>query len=410
MGVIMPNFYWNGIDSAGQILSGYRVAGDVGELKDQLLTDNIALLSAKPKLNLWFQSKKLFWGKKLSTYEFVSFFEQLSILISGGVELWEALNTISVQTQNQKIKHIIEHIKREVEYGKHLSAALGGLPKIFDDFIVQMIGVGEESGKLDLVLTELAEHLKQSYELRRDLLNSAAVPLFTLFFAMAIIIVIFVGVVPQFQTFFSSLGKKIPSSTQRLIAISDFLRSWNLLFIILFFIATGVVLFLAFGKTKIKRGTDFVLLRSPFFSRLIILSNLAGFLQALNLLLKSGIPLRNAILTARAAVKNVYLKEKLDEVAGQLAVGKSLADSFGALQGFYQCDMLVSLIRVGEQAGSLNVVLDKACLFFSSELKRSTVLMTSFFQPLLLVVVGIIVGIIVWIIYLPIINLAYSLG
>ncbi|KKQ32155.1 MAG: type II secretion protein F [candidate division TM6 bacterium GW2011_GWF2_37_49] len=406
----MPNYFWKGIDFAGKELSGYRFAGDVDDLKIRLLAEGIAILSAKPKSSLMFKINNIFAGKSLSVYEFAAFFEQLAILISGGVELLTALRTISSQTQDHKIKNVVESIGAEVERGNLLSVALTKSPDVFDEFIIEMIRVGQASEQLALALTELSESLKKKYELRRDLINSAAVPLFTLFFAFAIILAIFIGVVPQFQNFFVSLGKNIPSSTQKLLAISNFLRSRSAFFCVGGMAILALALSLAVGKVKMKKFKDSILLNSPFFSRLIVLSDLTGFLQSLSLLLKSGLPLIDAILTAKSAVGNYYLKEKINEVADQLTVGKSLTESLNCLQGCYKFEMLSSLIRVGEKAGNLDAVLDKASQFFGNELKRSTVLMTSLFQPLLLVIVGLIVGVLIWIIYLPIINLAYSLS
>lgn len=406
----MTNFYWNGINAGGKSMSGYRKANTVDELKNMLLIEQIALLKAKPRSNITLKINNLFQSQRLSAYEFTSFFEQLSVLIDGGVELLEALGTISNQSQNHKIKNIIESIKLEVERGNSLSVALNKNSNIFDPFIIQMIVVGEISGKLPQVLTELAEYLKKNYDLRQDLVNSAAVPIFTLVFAFAIIAVIFIYVVPQFQTFFDSLGKKIPPSTQRLIAISNFLRSRKALFAILGLFASSSLIVAALGKTKTKKLMDLALLWCPYFNRLIILSSMASFLQTLNLLLKSGIPLIQAVATAKSSVKNFYIQEKISHVIDQLEIGKSFTDSLAGLSNIYKYDMLASLVRVGEQASSLDIVLDKAGQFFNSELKRMINSVTSFFQPILLLVIGIIVGILVWIIYLPIINLAYSLN
>ena len=406
----MPNFFWKGIDSAGKELSGYRFADDINDLKALLLADCIAFLSASAQSSLLFKISNIFAGKRLSAYEFAAFFEQLAILISGGVELLTALRTISSQTQDHKIKNVVESIRAEVERGNILSVAIAKSPDVFDEFIIEMIRVGQASEQLALALAELSEYLKKKYELRRDLINSSAIPLFTLFFAFAIILVIFIGVVPQFQNFFVSLGKNIPSSTQKLLAISNFLRSRSAFFCVIGVTILALALSFAVGKVNMKKFKDNILLNSPFFSRLIVLSDLTGFLQSLSLLLKSGLPLIDAILTAKSAVGNYYLKEKIANIADQLTVGKSLTESLNCLQGCYKFEMLSSLISVGEQAGNLDAVLDKASQFFGNELKRSTVLMTSLFQPLLLVVVGLIVGALIWIIYLPIVNLAYSLN
>lgn len=406
----MPNYFWKGINSDGQELSGNRFADGVDDLKVRLLAEGIAALSIKSQSSLMFKVNNIFVSNKLSSYQLAAFFEQLAILISGGVELLAALRTISSQAQDHKIKQLVDLIKSEVERGNLLSVALARSPDIFDKFIVEMVRVGQVSEKLSLVLTEISEYLKKRYELHRDLINSAAIPLFTLCFAFAIIIAIFIGVVPQFQSFFISLGKNIPSSTKKLLAISDFLRSQKALFCVggMAFFVLVVGFFV--GKINLKKITDKALLNIPFFSRLIILSDLTGFLQSLTLLLKSGLALPDAILTAKAAVGNYYLQENINEIIDNLTVGKSFTESLNCLNKCYKFEILSSLVSVGEQAGNLDVVLDKAGIFFANELKRTTTLMTSFFQPLLLVVVGLIVGALIWIIYLPIINLAYSLN
>jgi type II secretory pathway component PulF len=257
---------------------------------------------------------------------------------------------------------------------------------------------------------QIALNLKKKQQLKKDLLNAALMPAFTVFFALLIVVIILLVVVPQFEMFFSSLGKKLPAATKIIVAISHFLASrWFLIWMGLFWACIfGLVSLL--GVKKIKQFKDRFLISIPYFKNFIELSNFTYFLQAFSVLLKSGIPIKDAFICACDSMSNLYLKAKVKMVIQDITRGRTLSDAIALLPKFYRQENLVALIKVGEQTGTLSDVLSKVTESFQDELKHFVVILTSFFQPILLIIIGLIIGVMIWMIYLPIFNLAYSIS
>lgn len=409
----MPKFYWKGINLSGVQCKGVFVAQNYDDLKSQLLQQGIALLSCKSADKTQFNWQ--IYSKKLSKYDFIDFFWQLSILLDGGVDLLSAINTIEKQegSGNKRdilLRDVLTELRQALQTGNSFASALSKYNKIFDDFIIQMVQVGQHSGNLSFVLAQIALHLKKNQQLKKDLFNAALVPMFTVFFAMMIVVVILLVVVPQFQIFFNSLGKQLPTATRRIIRISNFLRSWQGLCMLIGICGSVFILLFFLGQDKIKKFKDWLLLKIPYIKNVVELANFTHFVQALTVLLKSGITLKESVVCARDSMNNVYLKAQINKVLDDINRGQSLSDAIAALPEFYKKENLVALIRVGEQTGSMVNVLEKATEVFQEEMKAYILVVTSLFQPVLLIIVGLIIGLLVWMIYMPIFNLAYSLN
>lgn len=403
----MPKFLWEGIDSSGKQIKGFLFAESQELLKNQLLHDGIALLNCKiADKKKW----SLGFGVRLSPYEFINFFDQMAMLLDGGVDLLTAIKTVEQQEQDVKLRDVLSSVRIDLQNGNSLSVALLKYNKIFNNFIIQMIEVGLKSGLLSFVLTQISLHLKKSQQLRKDLINAAMMPMFTVFFALLIVVAILTIVVPQFEVFFGSIGKGLPAATKRIIGISNFLRSWHGALTIVFIIVSVIGVILILGKKRVRHFKDWFFLSIPYVKNLVELSNFAYFLQGVTVLLKSGIPLKDSVICARDSMNNLYLRVGVDTVIDGITRGRALSDAIALLPSFYRQNNLVALIKVGEQTGALADVLGKATESFQDELKRFVVILTSFFQPVLLIIVGLIIGLLVWMIYLPIFNLAYSIG
>jgi type IV pilus assembly protein PilC len=401
----MPKFWWEGIDSSGKQCKGFLFAESNQDLSAQLLQRGVALLKYRVA-----DKNFLPWGNRLSKYDFIEFFEQVSILLDGGVDLLSAVKIIQQQAKIGKVRDVLTGIKDALQNGKSFSVALQSYKSIFDAFIIQMVQVGQHTGNLGFVCAQIASYLKKNKQLKKNLINAAMMPVFTMLFALLIIFVILIFVVPQFQLFFKSLGKNVPSSTRRIIAVSRFLRS---VYGMWFFILVGLVgwcIFFMMDWNRLKKIKDGVLLRIPYVKNFVELSNMTYFIQALTALLKSGIPIKDAIDCAKNSVNNLYLKERLGLVLDNICIGRSLSESVASMPYFYKQDNLVALIKVGERSGKLGDVLSKAADAFQEELTRFIAMLESFFQPVLLIIVGLVIGILIWIIYLPIFSLAYSLN
>lgn len=405
MRLIVPKFWWEGVDSSGNKCKGLLGAESYEDLNDRLLKSGIALLSYKNADKRFFQLRN-----KLTRYDFIEFFEQISILLDGGVDLLSAIKIVERQTKGVKAQAVLADLKKSLQDGKNFSEALQAHNEVFDTFIVQMIQVGQHTGNLGFIFAQIALYLKKSRQLKKDLINAALVPMFTIFFAVLIVLIILIVVVPQFQVFFSSLGRQVPAVTRRIIAVSCFLRSVYAMWLLILICFVGVGAFFVIGKIRAKKIKDRILLSIPYIKNLVELSNITYFIQALTLLLKSGVSLRNSVVCAKDSVNNFYLKERLNLVLENIDKGWSLSDSIASIPNFHKQDNLVALIKVGEQTGELSDVLNKATEIFQEELRRFILIVASFFQPVLLIVVGLIIGMLVWMIYLPIFNLAYSIG
>ncbi len=374
-------------------------------LRTQLLNNGVALLDCSIA-----DKKRWEISRRLSQYDFINFFDQMAMLLDGGVDLLSAIRTIEQQEQNNKLRDILGSIRIDLQNGNSLSVALSKHNKIFNDFINQMVEVGLRSGQLGFVLAQISLHLKKNQQLKKDLYNAALMPMVTVFFALLIVIVILIVVVPQFELFFSSLGKQIPASTRRIIGVSKFLRSWRAGIALITAVTSFFGLMFLLGKKRVRHIKDLILISLPYVKNLVELSNFTHFLQALTVLLKSGIPLKDAVICARDSMSNEYLRSGVNAAIDNITRGRTLSDSIGLLPSFYRQATLVALITVGEQTGALADVLGKATESFQEELKRFVLILTSLFQPILLITVGLIIGILIWMIYLPIFNLAYSIG
>ncbi|MFH1253924.1 MAG: type II secretion system F family protein [bacterium] len=401
----MPKFLWKGIDVAGNQVKGNVFADNQEVLRNQLLNNGVALLSCSI-----LDKKKWQISRRLSQYDFINFFDQMGMLLDGGVDLLSAIKTVEQQEQNNKLRDILGCIRVDLQNGNSLAVALSKHKKIFNDFITQMIEVGLRSGQLSFVLAQISLHIKKDQQLRKDLYSAALMPIVTVFFALLIVVVILIVVVSQFEVFFSSIGKQLPTATRRIIWVSKFLRSWRgaaaLIALVLGFFG-GIILL---GKNRVKQFKDWLFISIPYVKNLVELSNFTHFLQALTVLLKSGIPLKEAVICSRDSMNNSYLRCNVNAAIDNITRGRMLSDSIALLPSFYRQATLVALINVGEQTGALADVLGSATESFQEELRRFVLILTTLFQPVLLITVGLITGILIWMIYLPIFNLAYSIG
>jgi type IV pilus assembly protein PilC len=401
----MPKFLWKGINSSGDRVKGYVFADSQETLKTQLLNNGIAMLSCSAE-----NKKKWQVSGRLTQYDFINFFDQMAMLLDGGVDLLSAIKTVEQQEQNNKLRDILGRMRVDLQNGNSLAVALSKHNKIFNDFITQMIEVGLRSGQLSFVLAQISLHIKKNQQMKKDLYNAALMPIVTVFFALLIVIVILIVIVPQFEIFFSSIGKQLPVSTGRIIWVSKFLRSCRGTTALIGIVCGFFGLIFLIGKKRVKHFKDWTFISLPYIKNLVELANFTYFLQALTVLLKSGIPLKDAVICARDSMGNDYLKNSVNVAIDNITRGRTLSDSIASLPSFYRQATLVALINVGEQTGALADVLGKATESFQEELRRFVLILTTLFQPILLITVGLITGLLIWMIYLPIFNLAYSIG
>lgn len=397
----MHHYTWKGIDASGNTKRGTLSADTPNHLKDQLLLSGVALLSYSKKSDVLLGLRK-----KTGQTSLITFFEYLGHLIESGIPLLKSLELVITQLDDHNLTSILKNITQQVKKGESFSGALKKFPETFDPIVIQLITSGEKTGNLILALTYLSTHLKEQNTFKKTLLQAALFPLFTITFAVIILLGILLFIIPQFETFFGTMDKALPPLTQGIITLSAWLRSWKGLA----FALTAAGGALAFNYITPKNITQNIMHKIPLLGTIIITANLINILHMLSLFLKAGIPLKDALETISASIKNHHLNKKLHAITLDISAGQSLSSQLPQLAPAKETELLATFVALGQQTGKLDLMLDKAAAIFEEKLKKQIALFTLFFQPALMIIVGLIIALLMAAVYLPLFNLAYSVS
>lgn len=372
-------------ESARQILSGRNIKIQSLSKKAQDIKINIPGLGG------------------VKTKDMVIFTRQFSTMLNAGIPLVECLNILSQQVENPQLRSIISTIKIDVESGKPLNDSLRKHPKVFDALYSSLVEAGEAGGLLTNVLDRLSVYMEKADALKGKVKSAMAYPT-----AVSIIAVIIVGglltfVIPQFKTMFEDMGQKLPGLTAGLIATSDYVKG-NILMILGIFFGIGTAIFV-YKRTKSGvRFFDSIAIKLPIFGTIVRKSAVARFTRTLGTLVSSGVDILQAMeITARTA-GNVIIEEAVmksrQSIAGGSEISKPLAET-----GVFP-PMVVHMISAGEKSGALEEMLGKIADFYEVEVDNSVEALTSMLEPLVMVFVGGILGVIVIAMFLPILSMS----
>lgn len=343
-------------------------------------------------------------NKRVKTAELLIFTRQLSTIVSAGLPLLQGLDILSDQTEDPSFSAIIQAIAQDVESGETFSDALRKFPKAFPDLYVSMVRSGEAGGDLDGVLLQLADYLEASEDLKRRIKSAMTYP--TVAFGMIILIAagLIVFVVPNFATIYDQLGGKLPAPTRILIGTSDFLRTWYAIPSIVLVIAAIIMFVRVYGSSQSGRyNLDALKLRVPVFGGLQRKVAISRVTRTLSTLTRSGVAILQALeIVERTAGNEVYAKA-IRESADSVRNGETLADPLARSEVFPA--MVTRMIAVGEKTGALESMLMKISEFYDSEVRAMVDGLTSLIEPILIGMMGIIVGFIVIALFMPILNL-----
>ncbi|MCJ7579786.1 MAG: type II secretion system F family protein [Candidatus Aminicenantes bacterium] len=400
----MPVFLWNGKNRFGDVVGGKRVARSEQELTMALAREQISGLTlSKEKTQIkipFIQSQKVSL-KDISLYS-----RQLSVLIDAELPLIQSLNILSEQSKNKYFKQVIQDIREDVEAGSSLNQAKKKFPKVFDNLYCNLIASGEQSGSLDVMLKRLAEYLEKIVKLRAQVKQAMVYPTSVLSFSLLIVIFMLWKVVPVFSTIFVELGADLPGLTAVILALSGFIQK-NILFLFLGILA---LIFLAKYSKQTEPGKkvfDKMLLKLPLFGGLLLKVGLSRITRTLSTLIAGGVPMLECLKITSSTAGNVILEEQVIQARTLVSEGSSLTDAFKGVGQFPF--MFVQLMGVGEATGTLDEMLAKLADFYDDEVETSVATMLSVLEPLLLICVGGMVGLIVISMYLPIFSLMQQL-
>lgn len=395
----MPYYAWQGVNIFGDIKSGKSFARTYDDLDKLLFSQNIAIISHK--------SAKVFkFFNKISQDDKINFFRQLAVLTSSGVRLPDALMILCDQTNNIELKQVIFQLESDVMAGLSLSEALQKHKNLFDPIVVQIVQVGQESGDFGICLNQLCDYLQERQAFYKKIKSAAMLPLITLGFFFIVAFSIFVFIVPRFADVFLSIGKELPPLTKMILGISDFLQSYYFIFGILASIFFVIILKKCLKMPVIKIFIDKLYINMPFIGEIYRQSFLVQFLRSVSILLKSGVRLVPAINISKGSINNNIIKSQINNLEQDVFAGSSLSESMVNYGDKLFPQDLIAIVKVGEESAMLEVMLERAAFIYFEKISRSIFFFTTIFQPMLMIMLGLLVTLLIFAIYIPIFGLA----
>ena len=398
-------FTYEARTSEGEVQTGTVEAPSEEVALQTLQNYNLIILDISPEKSGWGLRSDIEFFSRVKRDEVVLFSRQLSVMFDAQVPLLRALRTLSNQAKSSKFKGAIMSISEEVDAGTSFAQAISRYPKIFSNFYVAVVKAGEASGRLQEVLNYLADHEEKSYDLERKVRGALIYPAFIVFSLVAVGTIMMIFVIPQITSIFDETNTALPILTVIVIAISDFMRNfWWLLIILVFGGGFGLLRFI-----KTPRGKaifDVVILNIPILNNLFKKVFLARFAENLSTLIHGGIPIIEALEITGDVVGNETYKKTIKKASEEVRKGGNIST---ALKENKYIPVLVSqMVSVGEESGKLDFILSKLGDFYQKEVDVMVDNLTSLIQPILILVLGAAAGLMVAAILLPIYNLSSS--
>ncbi|WP_309710469.1 type II secretion system F family protein [Armatimonas sp.] len=413
----MPTFTYTARATDGKSLTGTSEASNPAELRQRLTEQGYSVQKVAPAKTVKKKTKAqlnepTFMDKfqKVKLDDLSIFCRQFSTMIDAGVSLVRCLDVLSEQSQSPKLRRIIFDLRAEVEAGNMLSKAMSKYPSVFSNLFVGLIRAGEVGGVLEESLQRLSIFLEKDVELRRKVKAAMTYPIIVSTVALGIVMFLTIYIVPQFLKMFIDLGLKaedFPAMTMSLKIFSDFLvEKW---YIMLGSVGISVVAFKMFTRTKFgRRVADRAKLKVPVFGKLNHKVALARFSRTLSTLLSSGVPILQALETVAGTVSNEILSDAILDARARVREGDVISEPLRKSKMFPP--MVVQMISIGQESGSLDTMLSKIADFYDGEVDAAITSLTAAIEPVLIVFLGFTVGYIVIAMFLPLVGLIQGLS
>ena len=388
----MPKYIYKAKTEEGEQISGRMQAMDENDLHLKLRQENKYLITAK-------REEDVQRVHKIKAKYLADFCRQIGTLSASGVSLVRALNIIAQDESNKKNeKTIYENILRQVRQGKALSEAMEEQEEAFPELLINMVRSAETVGNLDETSMRMADYYDKQFRMHSKISNATLYPKILSFVIVVVVIFMLSYILPQFQELFDQM-EVLPLPTRILFAMSDGIREHWLILIILSAIVIPLMIFVA-HVPQVKLQLDRVKLHVPVFGKLLKIIYTARFARTISSLYSSGIPIVQALQIARRTIGNTYIDSQFDEAVSRIRTGGNLSDSLDLVDGFTK--KLTSAIRVGEETGSLDTMLNSIADSMEFESNMAIDKMVAALEPILIIVMAIIVGFIMVSVLMPI--------
>jgi type IV pilus assembly protein PilC len=388
-------FAWEGKDKSGKIVRGELRAGGESVVSATLRRQGVLVTKVKKKT---YRS-----GKKVSEKDITLFTRQLATMMKAGVPLLQSFDIVAKGNDNPSVSKLVQDIRSDVETGTSLNQAFRKFPLYFDPLFCNLVGAGEQAGILEDLLTRLAIYKEKTLAIKGKIKSAMFYPVSILAVAFIVTAVIMIWVVPAFKEVFKSFGADLPAPTLMVMAMSDFMvANWYIIFGLLF---GGLYLFFQSWKRSLKmqRSMDKLLLKLPIFGAVIRKATIARWTRTLATMFAAGVPLVESLDSVGGASGNAVYLDATKRIQTEVSTGVSLTVAMQNSDVFP--NMVTQMVSIGEESGSLDNMLGKVADFYEDEVDEAVASLSSLMEPLIMVILGVLIGGLVIAMYLPIFKL-----
>lgn len=391
------SFLWKGKNKTGKLVSGCSSAANSTLLKLELRRQGIIPIKIR-------NATAFCWQRKRPAAKDITYFtRQLATLIIAAIPLVQALEIIARGQTNIALNHLYLQIKIALEQGLSFSAALSKYPKYFSELYCHLVQVGEQSGSLDIILARIADHKEKTENIKAKIKKALYYPVTVIIVAIIVTSLLLIWIVPQFQQLYQSFGADLPTLTLLIMRLSHSLQQLGWLLLIIIGAIIGLLLF---AKQKIAKFALFIdrfILQLPIGGDILTKAIIARFTRTLATTYAAGLPIVTALATVEKAAGNLYYSQALADIREQVAGGQPLHHCL-QLSSLFPT-MVIQMIAIGEESGSLEHMLTKIADFYETEVHDAVNTLSSLLEPMIMLVLGLLIGSIVIAMYLPLFKL-----
>ncbi len=394
-------YLWEGKDKKGKVLKGEVRASGEAVVKATLRRQGINVSKVKKQSS--FANKG-----KVTDKDVTLFTRQLATMMRAGVPLLQTFDIVGKGHPNPAVARLLGDIKSDVETGSSLSAAFRKYPLYFDNLFCNLVGAGEQAGILDSLLDRLATYKEKILAIKSKIKSALIYPASIISVAIIITVIIMIFVIPAFKDLFSGFGADLPTPTLIVMAMSDFVVNWWLELFGSVFLGIWFFFYTWKRSEKMQHTMDRLILKAPIFGELIKKATIARFARTLSTMFAAGVPLVEALDSVAGASGNKVYYDATKKIQSEISTGTSLTTAMQNSQVFP--NMVLQMTSIGEESGSLDAMLSKVADFYEEEVDNMVAGMSSLMEPVIMVVLGTLIGGLVVALYMPIFKMGQVVG
>ncbi len=397
-------FVWEGTDRQGKKAKGEISSTNPAIAKAELRRQGINATKVKKKTKSLFSSG----GGSIKPADIALFTRQMATMMRAGVPLVQAFEIVADGAEKPKVTDLIRDIRNDVAGGSNFASALRRHPNYFDDLFCNLVEAGEQSGALETMLDRIATYKEKTESLKAKVKKAMTYPIAVLVVAFIVTGILLIYVVPQFEQVFAGFGAELPAFTQMVIGLSEFVQKWWLL-ILIGIIGTVFGFITARKRSKPLRDTlDRLSLKAPVAGTIIEKSAVARFSRTLSTTFAAGVPLVEALNSVAGSTGNSVFVDAVYKIRDDVSAGQQLNTSMKLTNVFP--NMVIQMVAIGEEAGALDAMLDKAASYYEEQVDNLVDNLTALMEPMIMAVLGVLVGGLIIAMYLPIFQLGQVVG